>query len=116
MENSEFIRRTGAPEVLIEVAEGGKRFTDVKENVEVSSATLSNRLKEGKVEDLWEEQIEQDPDGSARRVYVVLPRGQKLAEKVQELGLPEVIEKRQEIDSRYKKLIDEAATVEMSTV
>ena len=116
MVKSEFIKRTGAPEVLVEVAAGEKRFTDINSKTEISSATLSNRLKEGKVEGLWEEQLDEDLDGSARRVYVILPKGRELAETVEKLDIPELIEKRQKLRSEYDQRIDEALSTETSTV
>lgn len=115
MSNREFIKRTGGPEVLVEVAADKKRFTDIDSKTEISSATLSNRLKEGKVEGLWEEQLDEDPDGSARRVYAILPEGRKLAETMQQLDIPELIEKRQKLRSEYDQRINEALSTETST-
>lgn len=103
-----FIERKGALEVLFEVERGEKGFTDIQENVEISSATLSNRLKEGKVEGLWKERLEESDDGSARRVYVITPKGRKLVDHAKEIDLPKFIEKLHEIqeetDRRISKL------------
>ena len=77
---------------------------------------MSNRLKEGKVEGLWEEQLDEDLDGSARRVYVILPKGRELAETIQQLDIPELIEKQQELRAEYDQRIDEALSTEPSTV
>ena len=110
MSTSEFIKRAGAPEVLVEVAAGDQRFTDINENVAISSATLSNRLKEGKVEGLWEEQLEHEPDGSARRVYVTLPRGRKLAETVEKSGILDLIDEMQTIEAEYEEEVDKLSS------
>lgn len=115
MSDDEFIKRTGAPEVLIEVAAGDKRFTDINENVEISSATLSNRLKEGKLEELWEEQLKHKPDGSARRVYVTLPRGRELAEEVEESDLLDIIDEIQEMEAEYEREINKLSGQERQT-
>lgn len=102
-----FIERKGALEVLFEVGTGGKRFTDIEENVSISSATLSNRLKEGKVAGLWKEELEELEDGSAHRVYVLSPTGRELFEKAKELDLPELIDQRHELEAEYEQRIAE---------
>ena len=103
-----FIEKKGALDVLFEIEQGEKRFTDIQENVGISSATLSNRLKEGKVEGLWEEQLEESDDGSARRVYVITPKGRELVSHAKELDLDEFIDKLREVqeetDRRISKL------------
>ena len=94
---------------------GKKRFTDINSDTAISSATLSNRLKEGKVEGLWEEQLDEDPDGSARRVYAILPKGRELAERLEELDVPEIIKERQRIDDVFDEQISKAISSESST-
>jgi DNA-binding HxlR family transcriptional regulator len=107
MPDSRFIERKGALEVLFEVSSGKKRFTDIQQNIEISSATISNRLKEGKVEGVWEEQLEQSEDGSARRVYVITPQGQEVVDRAEELSLPKIIDELQEIETEYEQRIEE---------
>jgi DNA-binding HxlR family transcriptional regulator len=102
-----FIERKGALEVLFEVERGEKRFTDIQENVEISSATLSNRLKEGKVEGLWKEELEESEDGSAQRVYVLSSQGDALYEDAIELNIPELIDQLQEVEAKYQQRLDE---------
>lgn len=102
-----FIERKGALEVLFEIADGKKRFTDIEENVSISSATLSNRLKEGKVAGLWDEILEDLDDGSSQRVYVLSSHGHDLVEEAEELDLPRLIEQRQELEAEYDQRINE---------
>lgn len=96
---AEILNKKGGPAVLIELADGGKRFTDIVENVEVSQSTVSARLEEGKAENIWEAK----PSGSSHRVYVLLPRGRRLAEELQELGFPEIIEQQQKWQAEYEQ-------------
>ena len=114
MPSAPFIKRTGAVEAVAAVSEGEMRFTDINEAVTVSSATLSNRLKEGKVEDLWEERLVPDPesDGRSRREYVMKRRGRELAEAIEDTDVLELIERRAELKAEIERTLDEIGGVE----
>lgn len=54
---SEFLDRTLAVSVLLEIGTGAKRFSDHEDSLDLSSATLTERLREGETLGLWEKQL-----------------------------------------------------------
>lgn len=107
--------RSGTLEILLELSEGDARFTDMRERTDISPTTLSDRLKQGKEEEMWEERLEEVSGGSSRRVYTLLPRGRAMAEEAAERDLPTLMEKRAEIEAEYEQQIDEMKEEEYPT-
>lgn len=99
--------RSGTLEILLELYEGDARFTDIQDRTNISPTTLTDRLKRGKEEEMWEERLEEVPGGSSRRVYSLLPRGRSLAEEAAERDIPELMEKRAELEAEYERQVEE---------
>ena len=106
--------RSGTLEILLELSEEDARFTDIQESTDLSPTTLSDRLKQGKNEELWEERLEEVSGSSSRRVYSLLPRGRKVAEEAEERDLPDLIAERDEVMAEYEKQINEIQKQEHS--
>lgn len=106
--------RSGTVEILLELSESDARFTDIRERTDISPTTLTDRLKQGKEEELWEERLEEVSSGSSRRVYSLLPRGRAIAEEASERNLPALMEKRAEIEAEYEKQIGKIQEQEYS--
>lgn len=84
------------------------RFSDLNEQVEISSATLSKRLKEGRELGLWMEGIIY-PDGEKRKVYQLTQIGGQWAEVADGLEVTERLDERREAEQRYEEALEEFA-------
>lgn len=109
-----FLKRRGAPAILLEIADGDCRFSDLEGATPVSPNTLSKRLREGESEGLWEERLDKSGDGPSRRVYTILPSGEQLAEDVRELGVMELTEKLRELEDERERRLSEAQKRQLS--
>lgn len=114
MKNPKFLKRRGAPAILLEIADGDRQFSDLQDPIAMSPNTLSKRLREGESEGLWEERLDKSGEGPSRRVYTILPAGEKLAEIIRELDVMELTEKLREIEAERERRLSEAQDRQLS--
>lgn len=103
---SEFLDRTGAVSVLLEIGMGAKRFSDLEDALSLSSATLTERLQGGETLGLWEKHLYQEEDYPTR--YRLTEKGEQVMDEMRELDLPHHIVKmrtyQEEVESRTEQL------------
>lgn len=104
---SEFLDRTGAVSVLLEIGMGAKRFSDLEDALSLSSATLTERLKGGETLGLWEKRVSHEEEDYPTR-YRLTEKGERVMDEMRELDLPHHIVKmrtyREEVESRTEQL------------
>jgi len=104
---SEFLGHRGAVPVLLEIGMGAKRFSDLEDTLDLSSATLTERLREGETLGLWEKRLSPKEEDHPRRYYVT-DKGRQVMDEMRDLDLPHHIFKlrtyREEVESRTEQL------------
>jgi len=112
---TKYLRKKGVMELLLELREAPKRFSDLEELVAVSSATLTSRLEEGVKLGLLEEEIqyiEREERREKRKVYKLTDEYEWLGENLEHRDLDELVEKRaalqERIESKYTAFLDRA--------
>ena len=65
----EFFSKKGTIEILGQLADGPKRFSEINNALTVSHGTVANRLTEGIKLDLWREYIPYPDDGGKIKLY-----------------------------------------------
>lgn len=83
-ETIDFLQRKGAMEILVEMEYEPQRHTDLREKLLLSSSTVHDRLKVDVQQGLWEQTLQQRPDGVSEKVYVLTDNGQEVWEAAQE--------------------------------
>lgn len=83
----EFLQRKGAMEILVEIGHEPQRHTDLREKLLLSSSTVHDRLKVGVQHELWEQTLEQRPNGVSKKVYELTDIGQEVWESAQDENL-----------------------------
>lgn len=102
--------RKGSIEILVQLGEGPKRFSEFKPVIPISTSTLSRRLKEGVKDGVWEQSLEEQDDGSSVKIYELTEKGEKFYEVAEELEIPEVVSDYLELRSKYNKKAEEFST------
>lgn len=112
---TKYLRKKGVMELLLELREAPKRFSDLEELVAVSSATLTSRLEEGVKLGLLEEEIqyiEREERREKRKVYKLTDEYEWLGENLEHRDLDELVEERaalqDRIESKYSAFLDRA--------
>lgn len=110
MNKKEFIRRTGAIEILCELSNGEKSFGELKE-LGISSGTLSKRLKEAIKLGLIKQEIRHESDSLRPRImYSLTKEGKELFKSIEHVRkeyskIKEEIKRlKKEIKSKEKKI------------
>ena len=112
---AKYLRKKGVMELLLELREAPKRFSDLEERVAVSSATLTSRLEEGVKLGLFEEEIqyiEREERREKRKVYKLTDEYEWLGESLEHRDLDELVAERaalqDRIESKYTAFLDRA--------
>jgi len=107
---AEFLLTKGAMPILTAYMRRDRnpRFSDLNEQIDVSSATLSKRLKEGRKLGLWMEGIVYSGD-EKRKVYELTQIGGQWAEIADSLEITGRLDERREAEQRYEEALEEFA-------
>lgn len=110
---AELLQKKGTLEILVEIGHNGsQRHTDLREELLLSSSTIQNRLKAGKEQSLWKQELE-DRKGVAAKVYTLTELGENLYAESNKLKLNRLYQSRRdlikEIKNRERSLIVESA-------
>ncbi|WP_245180768.1 hypothetical protein [Haloarcula amylovorans] len=79
-EIKEFFEKKGAVEILAQLSDGPKRFSEIDTAVVASHGTVANRLTEGAKLGLWKEYFHYPDDGGKTKLYELTPAAASLAE------------------------------------
>ena len=71
----DFLQRKGALEILVDIGDGPKRHTDLREKLLMSSSTIHERLTTGMQLDLWKQSLQEQPSGVSAKVYELTDLG-----------------------------------------
>lgn len=86
---ADFLKRKGVLRIVLELGTEDRRFTELLEEIPVSSSTLSLRLKEGLYFGLWEKKVAPENRGTGHDVYVPTENSVLLYRKLADLGAEE---------------------------
>jgi len=75
----DFFEKKGAVEILAQLADGSKRFSEIDEALVVSHGTIATRLTDGAKLGLWREFMTYPDDGGKIKLYELVPGAQHLA-------------------------------------
>jgi DNA-binding HxlR family transcriptional regulator len=82
-----FLRKKGTLEILVEIGHEPQRHTDLREKLLLSSSTVHDRLKAGIRHGLWEQRLQEQPDGLSKKVYELTALGQQIRDIAQDENL-----------------------------
>lgn len=102
--------RKGSIEILVQLGDGPKRFSEIKPVIPISTSTLSRRLKEGVKDGVWEQSLEEQDDGSSVKMYELTQKGEEFYEVAEELDLPEVVNEYLELRAEYNEKAERYTT------
>ncbi len=75
----DFFEKKGTAEILAQLADGSKRFSEIDEALVVSHGTIATRLTDGAKLGLWREFMTYPDDGGKIKLYELAPGAQHLA-------------------------------------
>lgn len=103
----EFLHQKGSVELLcvLTEAESMRQFTELDNNLEISTSTLSKRLDEGQSVGLISVNLNYEEERG--HVYRITPLGGDVARKMQRLGLIRTYMKLRGIDETFQEQIEE---------
>ena len=94
---SEYLSKKGTIEILSEIADSPKTFSELEERINVSPATLSRRLEEGVELGVLREEIDYRDSGKAK-VYTTNNPLRVIEDYILDQDLPRLFRKRREIE------------------
>jgi len=106
----DFFDKKGAVELFVFLGESPKRFSELEQKVSISTATLSNRLIEGREAGLIAEKLDSQTEGASKKIYELSDTGQELFEFASEFSLAKKAHDRREIIEDWKQTKSEFMT------
>lgn len=104
---SAFLDRKGAVSVLCTVhIVQGSRFTDLNDELSISSSTLAKRLEEAFDLDLLERDFESTSYG-ANRLYQLTGAGEMVREQLRRTGVERLHERIQELEEQFDAQVNQ---------
>lgn len=100
-EIKKFFEKKGAVEILAQLSDGPKRFSEIDTKIVASHGTISSRLTEGAKLGLWSEYFRYPDDGGKTKLYELSPAAESLADIAEEENIRETTEQLREIDQRH---------------
>ena len=100
-EINEFFDKKGAVEILAQLSDGPKRFSEIDTAIVASHGTISNRLTEGAKLGLWSEYFRYPDDGGKTKLYELSPAAESLADIAEEENVRETTERLREANQRH---------------
>jgi DNA-binding HxlR family transcriptional regulator len=95
------IDRKGTIQIILEIGIGSATFDDIEENVEVSSSTVSTRLKEGKEAHIFEVKFRTTDHGTQKR-YGLTDYGEEILRIIQEGDINNIVREYQTAKKQFE--------------
>jgi DNA-binding HxlR family transcriptional regulator len=115
-ELEKFLRSKGTGEILAELSEEPKTYSELEDVVEISTSTLSKRLRDGAGLGIIEEEIQYQKtlDGEVNKTkdYRITPEYQKLRDTISDSELLKNIRKRRTLDEKINEKYEEIIKTE----
>lgn len=109
---SAFLEATGTLEILLEIGERQRTFGYLRDNIEISSSTLSNRLKGGVQLGIWEQTLHYEDDGTSRKVYQLTDDGEQYYDLALDYDFPTLFDEfyqiKFELESTLQEYVNQA--------
>jgi DNA-binding HxlR family transcriptional regulator len=109
---SAFLEATGTLEILLEIGERQRTFGYLRDNVEISSSTLSDRLKGGVQLGIWEQTLRHEDGGTSRKVYQLTEDGEEYYDLALDYDFPTLFKEfyriKFELESTHREYVNEA--------
>lgn len=100
----DYLESKGAIEILAEIGEESAcRHFHLRHRINLSSSTLSNRLKEGVQSGLLEQTLMTTPDGQKEKGYKLTEKGKKIFEMIEGTELSEMYRERKRLEDSISK-------------
>jgi len=101
----DFFQKKGAVEILAQLADEPKRFSEIDDALVVSHGTVASRLTEGAKTGLWKEYFHYPDDGGKIKLYQLNPEAKELAKRAQEENVAETTECKRKATEQHDKAV-----------
>ncbi len=102
---NDFFEKKGAVEILAQLAEEPKRFSQIDNALVVSHGTIANRLTDGVKLNLWKEYFHYPDDGGKIKLYQLNPEAQDLAKIAQHENIAETMEHKRQATEQHDEAV-----------
>lgn len=110
-ELKKFLSSKGVDEILAELSEKNKTYSELEDVVDVSPATLSKRLQNGAALGIFEVDVTHqrtlDGDVIKKERYTISEEHSDIAESIDEMDLLEILRKKRTFESQANELYAE---------
>jgi DNA-binding HxlR family transcriptional regulator len=97
----DFFQKKGAVEILAQLADGPKRFSEIDDALVVSHGTVASRLTEGAKTGLWKEYFQYPDDGGKIKLYQLNPEAEDFADIAQHNNIAETTERKRQATEQH---------------
>lgn len=101
----DFCAKKGAVEILAQLADGPKRFSEIDDALVVSHGTVASRLTEGAKLRLWKEYFQYPDEGGKIKLYQLNPEAKNLVEIAQKENIAETTEQKRQATEQHDKAV-----------
>ncbi|WP_246998031.1 hypothetical protein [Halosolutus gelatinilyticus] len=101
----DFFEKKGAVEILAQLADGSKRFSEIDEALVVSHGTIATRLTDGAKLGLWREFMTYPDDGGKIKLYELVPDAQHLAVIAEDENISQTTEQLRQANEQHADAI-----------
>lgn len=106
-----FLSSKGVDEILAELSEENKTYSELEDVVDVSPATLSKRLQNGAALGIFEVDVTHqrtlDDDVIKKEKYTISEKHSDIAESIDEMGLLKVLRQKRTLESQANEMYAE---------
>lgn len=102
-----YLQKKGAVEILAQLADGPKRFSEINDALVISHGTVATRLTEGAKIDLLNEEIHYPDEGGKQKLYELTPTRRMLADWATDHNIDETTEQRKKAKERHETALSE---------
>lgn len=103
---AEFFQRKRSVEVAFNILVGGASFSELEDSIDISTSTLSRRLKAGEHHDLWTTVASRHRTGGrSKQKYVPTTKGTRLLELMADVGVPRIAVIHDPEDKEYQETV-----------
>lgn len=101
----DFFEKKGAVEILAQLADGSKRFSEIDEALVVSHGTIATRLTDGAKLGLWREFMTYPDDGGKIKLYELVPDAQHLAAIAEDETISQTTEQLRQANKQHAEAV-----------
>lgn len=106
-EELDFLNEKGAVQILPQLADGPKQFSEINNALTVSQGTVSTRLTEGAKLGLWTEEFHYPDEGGKLKQYKLQPYAQPLADIAKAKNIAQLAEEHRKARKEYESGVDD---------